>query len=200
MLIFFLVLLLLGAQGVAAEGPPRLAEPLTLRLMGSRSPLQGEWEDLRLFTHLAAETQLSFTFDTPVDEAYEERKNLAFASGALPDLFFGGRLSSSDEVTYGSQGLLLPLEGLIEDHAPNLRRLLAEDPALRRSITTPDGHIYALPALTAGFGIYPKLWLNRAWLDALELEAPTTTEAFYEVLSAFKTGDLTATAKPTRFR
>jgi putative aldouronate transport system substrate-binding protein len=187
--IFFFVLSLLAVHGGAAAAPPRLAEPLTLRLMGSRSPLQGEWEDLRLFTHLARETQLSFTFDTPPDEAYEERKNLAFASGALPDLFFGGRLSSSDEVTYGSQGFLLPLEELIAEHAPNLSRLLAENPALRRSITTPDGHIYALPALTAGFGIYPKLWLNRAWLDALGLEAPTTTEALYEVLSAFKTGD-----------
>lgn len=189
-LLLFVFLSLPSAQGAPAAAPTlRLEEPLTLRLMGSRAPLQGEWHTLKLFTFLAEETRLSFSFDTPADEAYEERKNLAFASGELPDLFFGGRLTSSDEVTYGEQGLLLPLEALIEDHAPNLRRLLDENPTLRRSITTPGGHIYALPALTAGFGVYPKLWLNQAWLDVLGLGAPTTTEAFYRVLSAFKTGD-----------
>lgn len=168
---------------------PLVAEPLTLTLMGSKSPLQGEWQNLKLFTYLSGLTNLSFTFDTPPDDAYEERKNLVFASGDLPDLFFGGRLTSADEVTYGSQGVLLPLESLIEAHAPNLARLLEEDPTIRQSITTPDGHIYALPALTAGFGVYPKLWLSQAWLDTLGLAAPTTTEELYTVLKAFKTQD-----------
>jgi len=54
------------------------------------------------------------------------------------------------------------LEGLIEAHASNLERLLTDDPTVRQAITAPDGHIYALPAVTAGFGVYPKLWLNRA--------------------------------------
>lgn len=178
-------------MGVAAA--PRatwvVAEPLTLSVMGSRSPLQSPWEELKLFRVLEAQTGIRLVFDTPIDDAYEERKNLAFASGSLPDVFFGGRLSPADEVTYGSQGLLLPLEALIAEHAPNLAQLLAERPDLRRAITTPDGHIYALPAVTAGFGVYPKLWINAAWLDALGLAMPRTTDELYEVLRAFQTGD-----------
>lgn len=178
--------------GALAWGAPAtwvVEEPLTLSVMGSRSPLQGEWGELKLFEVLEAQTGIRLTFDTPLDDAYEERKNLTFASGDLPDLFFGGRLTPADEVTYGSQGLLRPLEGLIEAHAPNFARLLEERPDLRRSITTPDGHIYALPAVTAGFSVYPKLWLNGAWLDALGLTVPTNTEEFYAVLRAFKTED-----------
>lgn len=178
-----------SAQDVNSEGFPIVSEPLTLELMGSRAPLQGEWQTLKVFQRLQELTNLSFTFDTPPDDGYEERKNLIFASGDLPDLFFGGRLTSADEVNYGTQGFLLPLEPLIDQHAPNLQRLLDEQPAVRQSITTPDGHIYALPGVTAGFGLYPKLWLNQAWLEALSLEEPGTTDEFYEVLKAFKEGD-----------
>lgn len=187
-LVTFLALALASAQEVS-EGFPIVDEPITLTLMGSRAPLQGDWQTLKVFQQLQDLTNIGFTFDTPPNDGYEERKNLTFASGQLPDLFFGGRLSTSDEVTYGSQGFLIPLEGLIEEHAPNLSQLLADDPTIRQSITAPDGHIYALPGITAGFGVYPKLWLNQSWLDAVGLEMPTTTEEFYNVLSAFKEGD-----------
>ena len=115
-------------------------------------------------------------------------------------MFFGGRLTSADEVNYGTQGLLAPLNPLIEANAPNLQKLLREQPAIAQSITTPDGNIYALPGITAGFGLYPKLWLNKVWLEALGMDEPKTTDELYDVLEAFKTQDPTATAKPTRSR
>ena len=117
------------------------------------------------------------------DDGYNERKNLTFASGQLPDFFFGGRLTPSDEVTYGAQGFLIPLEDLIAQYAPNLQQILDENPDIRRSITAPDGHIYALPKVTAGFGVYPKLWINQPWLDAVGMAMPTSTEELHDVLS-----------------
>ncbi len=178
-----------GAQEVNETGFPIVDEPITLTLMGSRAAIQGEWQDLRLFTTLAEQTNINLQMMVIPDDGYIERKNLTFASGQLPDFFFGGRLTASDEVTYGAQGVLIPLEELIAAYAPNLQQVLDENPDIRSSITAPDGHIYALPKVTAGFGVYPKLWINQPWLDALSLEMPTTTEEFYEVLVAFRDGD-----------
>jgi putative aldouronate transport system substrate-binding protein len=190
---FLLTLALLVPALAAAQDAqtsfPIVNEPITLTLMGSKAGIQGEWETLRLFTRMAELTNVNVQFMTVPDDGYNERKNLTFASGQLPDLFFGGRLTASDEVTYGAQGFLIPLEDLIAEHAPNLQRILDENPDIRSSITAPDGHIYALPKVTAGFGVYPKLWINGAWLETLELGMPTTTQEFYQVLVAFRDGD-----------
>ncbi len=178
-----------AAQEVNPEGFPIVDEPLTLSIMGAKSAIQGEWQTLRVFRVMEERSNISFTFDTPPGEAYEERKNLVFASGQLPDVFFGANLSAADEVTYGSQGLLIPLEDLIAEHAPNFSRLMEQDPSIRQAITTPDGHIYALPGIGAGYNLYPKIWINEPWLKAIGMEMPTTTDEFYNVLQAFKTED-----------
>lgn len=179
-----------AAQDTASElGFPIVDEPITLTLMGARAGIQGDWSQLRVFQRMEELTNIRLEFITPPTEGYEERKNLTFASGQLPDFFFGGNLTASDEVTYGAQGMLIPLEDLIEEHAPNILRVLEENPEIRRSITAPDSHIYALPNLTAGFGVYPKLWINGVWLERLGLDMPMTTAEFYDVLMAFREGD-----------
>ena len=44
-----LAMLTLTAASAQAPAFPIVAEPLTLKLMGSKSPLQGEWQDLEVF-------------------------------------------------------------------------------------------------------------------------------------------------------
>lgn len=178
-----------NAQEVNREGFPIVDEPITLTLMGSKAGHQGDWNELKLFTTLEELTNIRLDITAIPDDGYNERKNLTFASGQLPDLFFGGRLTPSDEVTYGAQGFLIPLEDLIAEYAPNIEQVLQDDPAIRSSITTPDGHIYALPKVTAGFGVFPKVWVNQPWLDELGLDMPTTTDELYQVLKAFKEQD-----------
>jgi putative aldouronate transport system substrate-binding protein len=172
-----------------AEGFPIVKEPITLKLMGAKHPIQGAWDQLKLFKVLTEKTGIQFEFDTPAADSYAERKNLAFASGQLPDFFFGGNLTTSDEVTYGQQGYLVPLEDLIEKHAPTIQAMFEADPEIKQSITATDGHIYALPMIRAGFGLYPKLWISKEWMDKLGMQMPTTTDEFYNVLKAFKEQD-----------
>lgn len=171
------------------EGAQIVNEPITLKIMGSKHPIQGAWEDLKLFKQLTERTNISFEFDTTNADSYDEKKNLAFASGSLPDLFFGGNLKPADEVTYGQQGYLLPLEELIEQYAPNIQRIFEENPEIKQSITATDGHIYSMPMIRAGFGLYPKLWISQTWMDKLELSMPETVDDFYEMLKAFKEED-----------
>src|SRR5699024_11240938 len=80
---------------------------------------------------------------------------------------------------------ILPLEDLIDEYAPNIKKLLEENPEIEKSITTTDGHIYALPQISEGHrSIWQSpIWYNGNWLDELGVdELPETTDEFYELL------------------
>jgi putative aldouronate transport system substrate-binding protein len=58
-------------------------------------------------------------------------------------------------------------------------------------ITANDGNIYSMPNVNDCYHCNGscKLWINKAWLDALGLGIPQTTEEFYQALKAFKEQD-----------
>ncbi|MCU6707865.1 extracellular solute-binding protein [Paenibacillus sp. J5C_2022] len=174
-----------------AEGFPVVDTPITLKLMGAKYPIQGAWQDLQLFKVLGEKMNFEFEFDTPASQNLAEKKNLAFATNSLPDVFFGGNLTPMDEVEYGKQGVLIPLEELIEKYAPNIRKMFEELPDVKKTITAPDGHIYALPKIsTIPRGLAIKAWINQTWLEKLNIKhIPGNTEELYELLKQFKEGD-----------
>ncbi|MDF2937209.1 MAG: transporter substrate-binding protein [Paenibacillaceae bacterium] len=172
-------------------GYPIVKEPITLKLMGSKDAIDGPWDSLILFKEMEKLTNIKIEFDTPPKENYEEKKNLAFASAQLPDFFFKGKLKDKDILNYGSQGLLIPLEGLIDKYAPNLKKLLESYPDVRRAITAPDGHIYTLPQGTAtnrDHSLYgPRLWPNMQLLKELGIaKLPENTDQLYTLLKTVK--------------
>jgi len=178
------------ASNFNETGFPIVNEPITLELMGRKSPIQPEWGDMGFFKEMEAKTNIKFTFRTATADDYTQKKQLAFASMDLPDLFYGGELTLEEEADFGSQGLLVPLEDLIDKYAPNLKKLMEENPAIKASITTPDGHIYALPGIDQNItSKTPIMWMNKPWMDQLGVGAPTTMEEFYELLKAFKEKD-----------
>lgn len=183
-----------GDAGIAnfnATGYPIVNESIKLKLMGPRAANQGPWEEMDLFEEMERITGISFEFDTPPAESFQERKNLVLASGDYPDIFFASQLTTSDEINYGSQGILIPLENLIEQYAPNIKRMLDNNPDIRRSITTLDGHIYSLPQVTElGHNLINKTWVNGDWMaKAGVTKLPETLDEFYALLQAFKSSD-----------
>ena len=124
-----------------------------------------------------------------------EKRQISLASGDYPDAYFlvpwVDGFSRNEILKYGQQGVLMPLEDLIDEYAPNLKERFEEKPDWEQSVTAPDGHIYAITQWSECFHCsFPsKLWMNTTWLDALGLEQPTTTEELRTVLRAFKDGD-----------
>ncbi len=57
------------------------------------------------------------------------------AGGDYPDAFHSVGLSTQDLITYGGQGVLIPLNDLIDKYAPNLKKILDENPDIKRGIT-----------------------------------------------------------------
>lgn len=180
-----------GKSGNLNEtGFPIVNEPITLEMMAQSSPLQPNWENMAFFKEMQEKTNISFKFKNSTSEQFQQKKQLAFASLELPDVFFGANLTANEEVEYGSQGLLIPLEDLIEQYAPNLKKVMEKHPDLKASITAPDGHIYALPGLdNLSHSQTPLIWMNGQWLKNLGVERPSTIDELYALLKQFKEQD-----------
>jgi putative aldouronate transport system substrate-binding protein len=131
-----------------------------------------------------------------------ERKNLLFGTNDLPDAFMGAELSDYELITYGSDGVLIPLNQYINAQTmPNLMKILEQRPGSLAQVTMPDGNIYSLPnweemgfrykdGKTYGIGAIPQFTaINTDWLNKLGLKMPVTIDEFHDVLTAFKTRD-----------
>ncbi|ASK62213.1 ABC transporter substrate-binding protein [Virgibacillus phasianinus] len=183
---------------VNKEGFPIVDKEIGLSMMAPGTGME-EWKNMPTLKKYADMTNITFEYETPPLSDFQTKLNLAFASGDISDIIFGAgtnNLTPAMEVDYGQQGVLLPLEDLIKDYAPNLQKLFEERPEVKKSITTVDGHIYSLPMVNAETGgtsaswYTGPLWYNGQWLDALGVkELPKTTEEFYELLKRFKTED-----------
>lgn len=197
-LVWLLLLAFALSTGLAeapAEPKLPLVEGTVTYEMAAKSRHNKNFADLLFFQELEKKTGVHVEWNMSSEDGWREKKGLLFA-GKLPDAFYGqGILSDVDVIKYGSQGLLIPLEELIDKHAPNLKKLL-ENPDYRKQLTAPDGHIYSLPSLTElSPRTHDKLFINKTWLDKLNLPIPTTLKEFEDTLIAFKNNDLNGDGK-----
>ena len=156
------------------------------------------WDEMPFLQELEDKVNIDIMWTNATTQTYQEQINLMFASNDLPDLFFSAwSLAPTDIVKYGQNGQLIPLEDLIEKHAPNIKAFFEKRPDIKSMITAPDGHIYALPQYDAAkWGTTPDtLFINKDWLDQLGLEIPKTTEEFAVVLKAFDENDMNGNGK-----
>jgi putative aldouronate transport system substrate-binding protein len=134
---------------------------------------------------------VNIKWDLAPADALVDRRQLLLASGDYPEVFLEGKFTNSDLLTYGKQGVLIPLNVLIGKYAPNLKALMDKKPYLKEAMTAPDGNIYGIPRFNECYHCTysQKYWINKDWLDKLGLKVPTTTDELYTVLKAFKTQD-----------
>lgn len=150
-------------------------------------------KDILLWQDIEKETNVHVEFQDIASSQWNEKKGLMFASDELPEAFIGHLIfNDTDLLNYGSTGQLIPLEDLIESHAPNLMKAFEEYPDLRAEITAPDGHIYGIPSFLGDYQsvrVNSPIFVNKSWLENVGMEAPATTEEFEKMLIAFKTQD-----------
>lgn len=177
-----------GDFGFQREGLPITQRPLPLKYSGTKSALAPDFETMQLVQQWKSDTNVDITWNNLPDAVFAEKKNLMLASGDLPDALFNTGLSDAEVVTNGTNGVLIPLEGLIKEYAPILSGILAKRPDIRSAITASDGHIYTLPSVEElGILSYPNfLFINKAWLSQAGLGVPTTVAEFKAALTAFK--------------
>lgn len=185
-----------GASGnaetniVSKDGFPIVEEPITLTMMAPDVGLQN-WNEMPVLQDMEKLTNIKFVFNNAPKDSFETKKNLVFASGEYPDVFYAAGLTPAEQMNYGEQGILIPLEDLIENYAPNFKKVLEENPDVRKSITAPDGHIYSLPVIEFNQPWYRNpMWYNGDFLEKLNMgKLPETTEELYTYLKRVKEED-----------
>ncbi len=174
------------------EGYPIVKEKITLKFVGvfesTQSKPHGEMQVVKEYEE---KTNVHIEWELVPEANKQERLNLIFASMDLPDAFIGRTIWKDAEYKYGLEGLLIPLNDLIEQYGVHLKLTFERRPEVRETLTTPDGNIYGLPAVVDFIhrAIPINMFINNTWLDNLGLSIPDTTEEFYQVLKAFKERD-----------
>jgi len=164
---------------------------VTVTAFSSQQPRVEDFNDNKLTQLIEEKLGINIEFQTAPFDGAKEKQNLLLASGDYPTAFIGGAFSKVDQLKYGEMGVFLPLNDLIAEHAPNIQKVFEENPEFESGVTAPDGNIYSLPGADGCYHCYwpSKTWINEEWLKALDLEMPTTTEQFEQVMLAFKNGD-----------
>ncbi|MDF2923654.1 MAG: hypothetical protein K0R57_2568 [Paenibacillaceae bacterium] len=114
-----------------------------------------------------------------------EAFNLMLASGDLADII---HYTKTDLNKLGTEGGLIPLNDLIDKHAPNIKKFWQERPDVRKYVTSADGNVYFLSFVPDG-SASTGWFIRQDWLDALGLKTPVTAEEYYNVLKAFRDND-----------
>ncbi|MCC3380576.1 ABC transporter substrate-binding protein [Paenibacillus farraposensis] len=174
-----------------------LKEKVSLHFMTQSSPLApSDPNEKLIYKRLEEKTGVHIDFTNFTSDSFIEKRNLAVASGDLPDAILDAGYSDYDLLNLGKDGTIIPLEDLIDKYMPNLQKVLKAAPEYRSMMTAQDGHIYAFPwieELGAGkesiHSVNAMPWINVEWLKKLGLQMPKNTEDLKKVLVAFKNGD-----------
>lgn len=176
-----------------------LKEEATLKFITSaESGTTQDPNERIIFQRLEDETNLKIEWTCFVKDQFSDKKNLALANAkSLPDGLFDADMSDYDLLRYAKQGVIVPVEDLIDEYMPNLKKVLEDNPQYKAMITAPDGHIYSFPWIEQlGSGkeaiqtIGGMPFINKKWLDELNIPMPTTTDELEAALLAFKQNDM----------
>lgn len=144
-------------------------------------PMVQEWQK---------RTNVQFEFLHPTGTSGQDinqQFGVMLASNNLPDLMVWRWWNASQLY---KDGVIIDLKDLIDKHAPNLKKMLQENPSVEKQIKSDTGEILVFPHLRTGqYGKYKTfsgLIIRQDWLDELGLKSPETMDEWETVLRAFK--------------
>ena len=173
---------------------PIVNEKISLKIMVPFSASHAvPFNELEMIQEYEEKTNIHVEWDMVSEEAYPEKYKLVLASNNLPDAFGSGYSYDGAVVyKYGKEGIIIPLEDIINEVGVNTKKYFEEREDFRKLCTYPDGHIYALPQLDENQNIRVDsiLYVNQTYLDALGMEHPQTLDEMEEYLRAVTSQDL----------
>ena len=184
---------IIGVIPAAAE-----EERETLKLALTQSSMVTDYENNYFTKYLEDKLNINIEFYMLPADSAEARTTvnlMATSNEDLPDVMITDNFLTNEMILQlGDSGFFTPLNDYLNDPEimPNFNAIPDDDrEAILKATTQADGNIY-------GFAAYePETWnltpnrmfINRAWLDKLGLEVPTTTDELKTVLEAFRDGD-----------
>ena len=172
------------------EGLPIVKEQETFTIAVIGHPLaKGAYEDKPCVIQAEKDTNIKIKWMEIPSTGWQEKINVMFASGELPDAIATGITDSS---IVKNLPQLVPIGDYIDKYAPHVAETYNKYPDLKTMLKQDDGKIYSFMTSSqtarndSTSGV---LFINKQWLDNLGLPVPATVDEYYAALKAFKEQD-----------
>ena len=108
-----------------------LEEKVTLKMISQSAPLAPKNPNEKLiFQRLEEDSNVAIQW-TNYSADFAEKRNLDIASGDLPDAIFNAGAGDYDLLNWAESGIIIPVEDLIDQYMPNLKKIFDEYPEYR---------------------------------------------------------------------
>lgn len=194
-LVLALTLALAGCSGEEAKTTtPDGKEVLNISAFIG-TPNQAPAKDNRIYKKIEDELGVKLNMEFLVGDL-QQKLGVMVAGGEYPDLI-------TADTKLVAAGAVIPLEDLIEQHAPNLKKHYAKD--WERMKDSSDGHIYWLP----NYGVYtgefisnyysgPAFWIQKQVLKEAGYPTPKTLDEYMKLIRDYTAKHpTTADGQPT---
>ena len=175
-----------SATATTTSAAPAAPEPVTVDILYDFNIMDGidSLTDNKYVDFIEKNTGVKIALDTPGPAGYNDKLNIVMASGAHIDAF----MASRDQI------MKFALDGILTDIAP-----FVQDAEKYPNITTymfPDSwtpvkdgdSIFGFP-YSRFDAFHQVVFVQKAWMENLDLEIPTTVDEYYNVLKAFTYDD-----------
>lgn len=172
-----------GTGEASGSGEETPAEKITISvLIGEHASFPvTQFEDSRFLQYIEEKTGVRLELQPVPDagNAYKDRINTLLATGDLPDVIWTSSNDASvNEVA--SKGAFLAYTDYL-DVAPNIKKIIEENPDVRRSYLAGDGKLYIMPRITPN--VMSEIFMIREdIMEKEQLEEPETFDDLYEML------------------
>lgn len=189
-----------GAQATDANGDAAAAPAYPIQtdktlsywgeITGNLVGVVATHEEAPFFQEWQKKTGVKLAFMAPPAGQAREALNVMLASGDLPDMIeynFMSGFPGGPEKAIGD-GYILKLNDLIDQHAPNLKKFLQDNPDIDKMVKTDNGSYYAFPFIRGDeyLRVFQGPIIRKDWLDELGLPVPETIDDWTATLRAFK--------------
>lgn len=145
------------------------------------------YADNAAYKELERRTGVTIEFMHPTGD--QNQLEMLIAANTLPDIVERVTMNSlpgGGDVCI-EDGVIIRLNELIDEHAPNFKAARTADKESERLTITDMGNIYAFPKLLDAEELaWSGIRIRKDLLDQLNLDVPETIDDWYEVLTAFK--------------
>ncbi|WJH37344.1 extracellular solute-binding protein [Paenibacillus sp. CC-CFT747] len=183
-------------QSSPSAAPKEVAYPAKLSywvaMNANVAATMKSFNEMGVYQELQKRTGTVVDFQHPPVGQHNDQFNLLLASGQLPDVIehtWAAVSKGPDNAI--KEKKILRLNELIDAHAPNLSKILKDDPELKKLIMTDEGNIYVFPYFSKEEfqRVYNGPAIRKDWLDKLKLPVPQTIDDWEKTLTAIRDGD-----------
>lgn len=146
--------------------------------------------NLPVWQEVERRTGIRFNWQVlPSNQWNQSMKLKINGGGKLPDMMGIPSWGNGDINKYAQDKVIIPLNELINKYAPNIKRILKENPLLRKQMTAADGNIYSIDEYFSANHYYQSVIIREDWLRKCGYEegwVPKTKDEFVEVMIKFR--------------